>query len=76
METNLKVKEKKDYLEHEVGPMMERMLKDILDTRPVNVLQFIQEWAQKRLLENRPPAVRWESDVTSDEDLIFDEHEE
>lgn len=58
MQTNLKVKEKKDYLEHEVGPMMERMLKDILDTRPVNVLQFVQEWAQKRLLENRPPAVR------------------
>lgn len=76
MEENLKIKEKKQYLEHEVGPLMEQMLKDILDTRPVNVIQFIQEWSQKKLMQNRPPAQRRESDVTSDEDQILDDHEE
>lgn len=76
MDGNLKIKEKKVFLEKEVGPVMEAMLKDILDTRPVNVVQFIQEWSLKRLQETRPAAERGEHDVTSDEDVILDEHEE
>lgn len=76
MSENLKLKDKKIFLEKEVGPIMETMLKDILDTRPGNVLQFIQEWSMKRLQETKAAPEKRENDVTSDEDIILDEQEE
>ena len=76
MSGNLKIEEKKAFLEHEVGPVMEAMLKDILDTRPVNVVQFIQEWSLMRLQKSQPAPERREHEVTSDSDVILDEQEE
>lgn len=54
---------------------MEQMLKDILDTRPVNILQFVNEWSLRKLGETQT-APKKPNDVSSDEDVIYDEQEE
>lgn len=52
---------------------MEQMLKDILDTRPVNIMQFVNEWSLRKLNENQAAPPKKLDDVSSDEDIIYDE---
>lgn len=47
-----------------------------METRPVNIIQYINDWSTKKLAEQAPAAEKKEHEVSSDSDTFMDEHEE